>query len=211
MVLRKLMGLVVCVMIISSASLATAGVPDLTLTLAEMNGVTTEIVALFNLPNGGGSSFAEAAIWNDGTTIDATILMTVLDGNSAAIVGLPAEDMWLVSTDGGMVPCTGGSAADFDTDAAGLTGWTNPMNAGGYSLANCQIFINGLPLNQDPFALYFNSADMNGDGAVDLPDVGLFSGVFYGVYDFSADFVADGSLGLPDVGLLAQGSGTSCP
>jgi len=211
MVLRKLMGLVVCVMIISSVSLATAGVPDLTLTLAGMNGVTTEIVALFNLPNAGGNSFAEAAIWNDGTPIDATITMTVLDGNGAAVKDLPAEDMWLASIDGGMVPCTGGSAADFVTNDAGQTSWANPMNAGGYSTVACQVIINGLALNQDPFALYFNSADMNGDGAVDLPDVGLFSGVFYGAYHFSADFVADGSVDLPDVGLLARGSGTSCP
>lgn len=211
MVLRKLMGLVVCVLVISSASLATAGIPDMDLTLANMDGVTTEIVALFNLPNAGGSAFSEAQVYNNGSPIDATITMTVIDGLGAVIADYPAEDMWLESTDGGMAACLGGSAADFNTNAAGETTWANPMNAGGNSTADCVVVINGVALNQTPFALYFNSADMNGDGAVNLADVGLFSNVFYGVYDFSADFVADGAMTLPDVGRLAQGAGTACP
>jgi len=211
MVLRKIMGLFVCVLVLSSASMATAGIPDLTNTLANMDGAGANTVALFNLPNAGGSAFDEAQIYGVGTAIDATITMVVLDAYGAPVADFPSEDMWLESVDGGMVPCTGGTAADFTTNAAGETSWEDPMNAGGFSTAFTQVMINGLPLNQGPFAMHFNSADMNGDGAVNLADVGNFSSVFYGAYNFSADFSADGVLNLTDVGRLAQGSGTMCP
>jgi hypothetical protein len=46
---------------------------------------------------------------------------------------------------------------------------------------------------------------------VNLADVGSFSGIFFGAYDFSADFYADGALNLSDVGRLATGVGGSCP
>jgi len=211
MVLRKIMGLFVCVLVLSSAAMATAGIPDLTNTLANMDGAGANTVALFNLPNAGGSAFDEAQIYGVGTAIDATITMVVLDAYGAPVADFPSEDMWLESVDGGMVPCTGGTAADFTTNAAGETSWEDPMNAGGCSEEFTQVIINGLPLNQGPFAMHFNSADMNGDGAVNLADVGNFSSVFYGEYSFCADFSADGVLNLTDVGRLAQGSGTMCP
>lgn len=211
MVLRKIMGLFVCILVLSSATMATAGIPDMALTLANMDGVTSETVALFNLPNAGGSAFNEAQIYMDGTVIDATITMVVLDAYGAPVADFPSEDMWLESQDNGMVACTGGTVADNTTNAAGETEWADPLNAGGFSTDFTVVYINGLPLDQAPFALHFNSADMNGDGAVNLADVGNFSSVFYGVYHFSADFSADGVLNLTDVGRLAQGSGTMCP
>jgi hypothetical protein len=211
MVLRKIMGLFVCVLVLSSAALATAGIPDPDETDALMNGVTSETVVLFNLPNAGGSAFDEAQIYNDGTIIDATITMVVKDIYGAVVADFPSEDMYLVSDDGGMVPCVGGSAADFTTNAAGETSWETALNAGGWSLGFCEVVVNGLTLNQPPFAMHFNSADMNGDGTVNLTDIGLFSSVYWNAYDFSADFHADGVLDLVDVGRLATGSGTSCP
>ncbi len=211
MVLRKIMGLFVCVLVLSSAALATAGIPDPTMTLATMEGVGGETVALFNLPNAGGSAFDQAQIYMDGTIIDATITMTVLDAFGTPVADFPSEDMWLESADGGMVACINGAAADLTTNSAGETEWANALNAGGFSTAFTVVVINGITLNQGPFAMHFNSADMNGDGAVNLADVGNFSGIFYGAYDFSADFSADGVLNLTDVGRLAQGSGTACP
>lgn len=215
MVLRKLMGLFVCTLILGVASFAMAGVPE----LGNCEGTYpmyagTDALSLFNLPNGGGSAF-DAAQAPDGTAVDATIEVVVRDGNNDVIPGFPGEDIWLASADGGMVPCVGGTSADGDTDADGMTDWSTALNAGGYSLANAHIMISGDAItggtNGGVFALHFNSADMNGDGTVNLADVGSFSTVFYGAYDFSADFFADGILNLSDVGRLATGVGGSCP
>ena len=68
--------------------------------------------------------------------------------------------------------CVGGVSADGDTDVDGITEWSNALNAGGYSTANCHIMVSGDAItggaNGGVFALYFNSADMNGDGTVDI-------------------------------------------
>jgi hypothetical protein len=205
------MGLFVCALVIGSAALATAGIPDPTETVATMPNGTNDDLVLFVLPSGIGSGFDEAQIKNVGTVVDATIEMIVKDAFGAIVANFPAEDMWLESGDMGMVPCTGGSTADQDTDGVGFTRWANPLNAGGNSEALCYVYVNGLALNGAPFTLAFNSADMNGDGSVNLVDVGLFSGAFFGAYDFAADFYADGALNLVDVGRLAQGLGGSCP
>lgn len=205
------MGLFVCALVIGSAAFATAGIPDPTNTVADMAGAGTDDLVLFNLPNGIGSPFAEAQIKDDGTFVDATITMVVRDAFNDIIVDFPAEDMWLESGDGLMVPCTGGSTADFNTNDMGETSWVNPLNAGGASEDVCYVMVNGESLNGDPFPLAFNSADMNGDGVVNLADVGLFSSAFFGAYTFGADFFADGVLNLVDVGRLATGLGGACP
>jgi hypothetical protein len=205
------MGLFVCALVIGSAALATAGIPDPTETVATMPNGTNDDLVLFVLPSGIGSGFDEAQIKNVGTVVDATIEMIVKDAFGAIVANFPAEDMWLESGDMGMVPCTGGSAADQDTDGSGFTRWANPLNAGGNSEDVCYVYVNGQALNGVPFTLAFNSADMNGDGSVNLVDVGLFSGAFFGSYTFAADFYADGALNLVDVGRLAQGLGGSCP
>jgi hypothetical protein len=208
------MGLFMCTLILGVASFAMAGVPELGNCEGAYLNHDGSAVSLFNLPNGGGSDFGSAQL-ADGTVVDATISVIIRDGNNDPIPGFPAEDLWLASADGGMVPCVGGVSADGDTDADGITDWTNALNAGGYSTANCHIMVSGDAItggaNSGVFALYFNSADMNGDGTVNLADVGSFSTVFYGSYDFSADFFADGVLNLSDVGRLATGVGGSCP
>lgn len=137
--------------------------------------------------------------------------MIVEDAFGAVVANFPAEDMWLESGDGGMVPCTGGTNADQNTDENGFTTWATALNAGGSSEDLCYVYVNGQALNGVPFALAFNSADINGDGVVNLTDVGLFSGAFFGSYDFAADFFADGILNLNDVGRLATGLGAACP
>jgi len=213
MVLRKLMGLFVCTLILGVASFAMAGVPDLGNSEATMpNNGGVFPLSLFNLPNGGGSAFTEAQA-SDGSVVDATIEVVIRDGNNDVIAGFPGEDLWLASDDGGMVPCIGGTSADGDTDADGITRWVNPLNAGGSSLAVCHILVSGDALTSpgSDMALHFNSADINADGTVSLADVGNFSSMFYGGYDFAADFFADGSLSLADVGRLALGIGGSCP
>jgi hypothetical protein len=213
MVLRKIMGLFVCTLILGVASFASAGVPDLGNSEATMpNFAGGSIVSLFNLPNGGGKAFTEAQV-PGGAIVDATIEVVIRDGNNNVIAGFPGEDLWLESFDGGMVACIGGTTADGDTDANGVTDWSNALNAGGSSEALCYIMVSGDALTSvgSEMALHFNSADMNADGVVNLTDVGRFSTAFNGGYDYAADFFFDGVIQLSDVGRLASGLGGSCP
>lgn len=205
------MGLFVCALVIVSASFAAAGVPDPANTVVQMAYTGTEDVVLYVLPNGFGSSFTEAQIKGGGANVDATITMTVRDGNDVAVASFPAEDMWLESGDNGLVPCEGGNTADVNTDADGNTYWTAALAAGGSSEAACYVFLNGVALTLQALPLSFNSADMNGDGAVDLVDVGSFASAFFGgAYDFTADFISDGVIDLLDLNRLSSSSGATC-
>ncbi len=181
--------------------------------VASMPFAGNEEMALFVLPDGSGSPLNEAQIRYDGGLLDAHIELVVLDDFGTPIANYPKEDMWLASTNGGMVPCSGGTCADVDTDQNGLTTWANPLRGGGFDTGTCEVIVNGYNVlgGEAPFSLAFNSSDINGDGVVTLADVGLFSSIFFGVYDFSADFFADGVMSLADVGRMAMGVGTSCP
>lgn len=179
--------------------------------IATMPGVDGEDVVLFVLPDGTGSSFYNAQVRDTGQNIDAHIEFILMDQFGAPVADFPREDMWLESGDGGMIPCIGGNTADANTDENGFTAWENPLHAGGHSEDFLYVMVNGGSLPAPPFSMAFVSADMNGDGAVNLTDVGFFSSLFFGDYSYQADFFADGVLNLADVGRLAQGLGGSCP
>lgn len=177
---------------------------------ATMPGAEGIDVVLFVLPDATGSTFSRAQIRDDGTFIDAHIELIVRDGNNDPIPNMPAEDIWLESFDFGMVSCLNGTCPDADTDQGGFTFWEKPLNAGGGSEANLAIMILGNAiLSFFPMAIV--SPDMNGDGVVNLADVGIFSSAFHNEYAFEADFFSDGVLNLADVGRLAAGVGGSCP
>jgi hypothetical protein len=215
MVLRKLLGVFLVTLVVGAASFAMAGVPDLQYSTATRAHVGAYSVSLFNLPNAGGSAFTAANRLpaDGGGTVDATISLTLLDGLSVAIENFPLEDMTLRCDDGlgqAMIPCVGGVVANANTDAAGYTQWQNPLRAGAWGDANTEILISGAPLTSGTVALKMNSADIDGSGTVNLVDVGLFSGIFYGSYSYGADFNYDGAVSLPDVGRLAAGLGATC-
>ncbi len=211
MALNKIMGIFAITLMIGAASFATAGVPDLDLSTATRAYLGPETAVLFNIPNGGGSAFTSAAIL--GGSVDATITLTLVDGTGTAIANFPFEDAWLESADGGMAACVGGATADANTNAGGVTNWVTPLQAGGSSQALTVVMISGAALTSGAgVALSHNSADINGDGNVNLTDVPLFAGDFYGgVYAFRSDFSYDGSVNLSDVVRLAQALGASCP
>jgi hypothetical protein len=211
------MGIFACTLIIGAASFATAGVPDLNLSGATTAAGATTVV-LYNAPNGGGAAFS-GAVAAGGIITDATISLTLLDGAGAAINLYPFEDMWIESgtfidaDNPGLVGCTGGTSADASTNAAGFTQWSVPLNAGGWSLDNTVVVINGAPLTGTPsMPIWHNSADINGDGNINLSDVQLFAGDFFApAYNFRSDFVFDAIVNLSDIVPLAQGVGASCP
>ena len=79
MVLRKLMGLLVCTLVLSCAGFAVAGVPDLTLSIGGPN--TTEAASVFSTPDGQGRLFDEAYLFG-GAGTDATIHLNLVDGRA---------------------------------------------------------------------------------------------------------------------------------
>jgi hypothetical protein len=203
------MGVFMITLLVGAASFATAGVPDLAKSSAATAYAGAGSAVLFNIPNGGGSAFTAAR--NASGTVDATVTLTLIDGLDAPIANFPAEDMWLESTDGGMAFCIGGSTADLNTDVAGQTQWVTPLAAGGFSQANTAVMINGAALSSGDLPINHNSADISGDGIVNLTDVPLFVGDFYGAYNFRSDFSYDTVINLSDVVKMGLAIGASCP
>lgn len=193
------------------AGLAQSGVPDLSHCLTWMNYDGPEILTLMVVPDGSGPQFT-AALLPDGTTVDATIYLQVIDWFDVPVPMFPWEDMWLESEDGELVPCIGGTCADEDTDAAGMTQWIEPLAAGGYSQALTGVLVNGENVTWDGgLPLNFNSPDNNGDLQVTIADVGWFATDFFGNYHFRSDLFRDGTINLADYGRMVQGLGANCP
>jgi hypothetical protein len=125
------------------------------------------------------------------------------------------------STEGGWSQCeTDRVIADADTDADGNTTISGALFARGATL-NGELL--RLDLDDPDLAtvayiaagsgldVRVNSADISGDGTVDLVDIGAFAQDYGGDYAFRSDFVWDGVLDLSDVGRLVEGFSTSCP
>lgn len=211
MLLRKITGLAVCALIIGSAALAVAGVPDLQQSTAVRAYAGIETVSVYSLPNGGGRAFT-AAFLPGGSAADATVTLTLRDGLGVPIVGFPFQDMWLESADNGMIPCGGNATANQNTDEFGVTFWTNPLFAGGQSSALCLVMVNGDALTSNSgLQISFNSADINGDGIVNLSDGGFFTQNLFGAYSYRSDFNYDSSVNVSDAGFMASGLGAVCP
>lgn len=212
MVLRKLTGVFSIALVIGAASFAAAGVPDLQLSTASTAaGVASPV--MYNLPNGLGSTFALARTTSG--TVNATITLTVLDGGGVPVANFSAADMWLEKAvsagTGNFIACTGGTTADVNTNASGVTTWAAPLRAGGWSTANTLVVINGSPLTSSSgLNLRHNSADINGDGVANLSDIPLFAGD-YGSTTFRSDLLFDGTVNVSDIPRLASGVGAVCP
>jgi hypothetical protein len=172
---------------------------------------------LFDLPDGTGAAFTQARVAG-GSVVDATITLTVRD-SLQPWPNRPAADFWLereVVADGGsFAACFRGTIADAPTDALGVTHWTLPLRAGGWSSVRMRVMIWGQPLTPPGgevlLDLRHNSADLNGDLAVDLADVPLFAADYLGGYAFRSDLLYDGVVDLSDVPRLASALGTGCP
>jgi len=208
MVRRKIMGLLVCSLVVSLATVAWAGIPDLELSTATYLADGTQ-VSVYNLPNAAGDPLNDVYVLG-GSKTDATVTLTLVDGTPTPIFNYPFEDMWIESNDPAMAICPGGSTADANTDANGQTTFSGALFAG-FNGAGLVVVINGDALEQQPLDFLFNSPDMNGDLVVNLTDVVLFAGVYYGAYEYAADFYWDGVINLSDIVLLAQGQGATCP
>lgn len=214
MVLRKLTGVFSIALVLAAAS-AMAGVPDLQLSTASTAAGAGVTPVMYNLPNGLGSTFANAR--STGGVVNATITLTVLDGGGVPVANFSAADMWLekevVAGTGNFIACNGGTTADLNTNASGVTTWAAPLRAGGWSTSKTIVVINGAPLTSNTgLILRHNSADINGDGNANLSDIPLFATDFSGGTNaFRSDLQFDGFVNLSDIPRLASGIGAVCP
>jgi len=179
---------------------------------AEMNFSGPEMATVMVVPDGSGTPLSAASLAN-GAIIDATITLYVNDCYDQPIAAFPREDMWLESLDQGLISCVGGSIADANTDADGVTTWSRPLQAGGASQTACAIFINGSAvMYPSSLPLQFNSPDINGDGLINLTDVSLLAGDYYSsTYQFRSDFARDGNINLSDLAKFVPALGANCP
>ena len=202
--------LVFLLLLVPGLVFAYTGIPDPGNSEAWLGYEGPEIPTLLVVPDGTGSPFTEAQL-PDGTRVDCTVYLRMLDSLNYPIANFPFEDLWLESADGGLVACTGGTNADQNTDMMGLTSWVQPLNAGGYSADLLHVMVNGENVQNPGLPLHFNSPDINGNLMVDLVDISQFSSDFFGAYHFRSDLYRNGVIDLVDVMLLARGMGAECP
>jgi hypothetical protein len=208
MVRRKLMGLLVCSLVLGMASLSWAGVPDL-----DMSNVATAAgsqVSVFSTPQGLGDSLDDCMAYPGILHVDATVTLTLLDQFGSPIFGYPYTDMWIESSSKSISVCAGGSTADRDTDINGVTVFTQPMFAGG-SGAGLIIMINGQGLNRPPLDFKFNSPDISGDRVVNISDFSVFTADYNGTYNYRSDYSWDGILNLSDLVRFSAAWLEECP
>jgi hypothetical protein len=188
-----------------------ADIPPLNESWAELAYEGPETLSLFTVPDGSGKPFTQAYL-PSGVLVDGTITLHVVDYNYNPISDFPREDIWLESTDDGLINCIGGSNPDANTDANGITTWTSGLNAGGSSMSLIRVYINGSPLySSQGLNLHTNSTDINGDLTVNLIDVTLFSQDLFNAYNYRSDFHCDGVINLLDVQKLAESVQADCP
>jgi hypothetical protein len=196
---KRLLSLAVAgTMLLGLTGVASAGIPSEVESSAVSAGGTVLIT-----PAGTGGSIANAG---------ATVTVTVLDAGLLPVPNFPFQDIWLgndgVSGDN-IALCQGGSTADANTNASGITTIGGVISGGGYGTST-QVYINGTPLAQAPLAVALNSPDINGDLVVNLNDFSAF-GVDFSTGEFRSDFVFNGVVDLADFSRFGQTFGETCP
>ena len=221
------MGIFAITLIVCSASLAMAGIPDAT--QCDSNRFEGGAKAILLVVPGGAADKPFDSSHEIGhpyvlpvVNIDATIQVTVRDGLGVVIANYPFEDIWLEcpangnppgdsDTHVGFSPCTGGATADASTDVNGYTEFNNPPFAGGQSWGQTRVVINGNGLSNTVDVSYV-SPDLNGDGIVNLLDLSDFTlDYFDSVYHYRSDLWFDETLNLLDVPVMAQYYQSACP
>jgi hypothetical protein len=200
------------IFVVSMASLAWAGVPDLNLSTATIDPAANG-ASVFNIPNGAGVGFDEAFL--GGAPVDATITVTLIDTQGDPIFLYPFEDLWLETSLGGLAYCSGGTAADASTDEMGMTTFSNPLAAGGYTPGESTVvLVAGAPLAGGGLDITYNSPDINGDLTVNLSDIVAFTTLLGGDFGthplYAGDFNDDGTLNLSDIVRMTSGIGAAC-
>jgi len=161
-----------------AVSMAAAGIPDLTLSTAT-TAAGAQVSVYCTTVVGTGKTLLQARNAADpaGVFTNATVTLTLKDGNGDPIAFYPMEDLWLTTSLGSFISCIPFLPVA-GTNAAGVTTFTGANLGMGYShrLAGekAVVSISGTPLSGSQLDILFNSADINANGVVNVLDLGLF-------------------------------------
>jgi hypothetical protein len=189
------------------------------------------------VPNGSGQQLSACYSFG-GNPCNATIIATLNDAAGNPVPGWPAARIWLDTAFGLVAWCPYNfppgtwpgyvHIADMPTNAAGQTRFSNAYYGGGQSrpmggdvthvwtmdAAGTPFRLSGTAPGGPPGSnldIYFNSPDIDANGVVNLVDVVIFAGDFFGPYMYRSDFYWDGNLNLSDLVWLAASMGATCP
>jgi len=184
-----------------------AGVPDLSNCIVDC--ATDQPVSVFVDLASDGTLLSNARL-QGGAACDATITLTMLSALGDPVFGYPAEDIWLQHLSGNLYVCGGQLNPDHETNFYGQTTFTGPYLVGGWA-SGFVVFIAGAAVPGPGVTnLNMNSADLTGDGVVNLSDCQLFTTLLNGPYDYRADFNFDGAIDLVDTALFVPSVGMGC-
>lgn len=170
-------------------------------------------------PDGLGPGFAEACNGLPQGVADATITLILYSdqpGWGEPVADYPREDIWLMSSSGSFSTCPGGTIADVNTNAEGMTTWATPPKAGGWHDPDegheLKVWVSGWEVSAPGLAgLRFNSADLTGDLWVNLADISIFAQDYEGPYHYRSDLAWDRVVNIADLAHLARHVGAVCP
>jgi len=188
-----------------AVSMAVAGIPDLTLSTA-VTAAGSQVSVYSTTVAGTGNSLLQAKTVA-GVVTNATITLTLKDGNGDPIAFYPMEDLWLATSLNGFVSCTP-CLPNAGTNALGVATFTAANLGKGHSNRNggekTQVMISGTPLVLQQLNILYNSADINGDNTVNGLDLGLFVTALKGLAadNYGADLQYDGAVNGLDLGVF---------
>lgn len=192
-------------LIMALAGMATAGVPDPGKSECSAAGGQVTITPAGSAPS----------LLARGTAVT----VTVRDINGLPIPNYPAQDIWLDDTGTGEISlCQGGSLADADTDASGVTTISGVLSGGGVTELGMAVYVSGVAVTTTvdgadiDLPIDVNSPDLNfpPDRVVDTSDIGLFTG-YLDTATFDADYNFDNVVDLSDIGLFSGWLDETCP
>lgn len=176
------------------------------------------------VPDGSGPPLS-AARDAEGNLVDATIRVQIVDDFWNPVADLPRDEvtLWFEWFSGPASGCAPGGYghlglfADGPTDGEGWATFSLPLQGGGWNVGPCWIWVvPGGPAHDPdfnehpPLSLRVVSPDLDGDGIVNLVDVGLFAMDYLGGYALRSDLLADGVLNLLDIAIMVQHLGAAC-
>ncbi len=214
-VFRNLILVLILAAFFSTTAMADTGIPW----VGSISPANIDEASIFVLPNGTGPALTGALLFG-AYVIDASIEVQLIDYNGAPIANFPWEDIWLDAESDTEFHCYlggfGGFAADSSTDFNGITTFATSLAGGGWSENRFWVYLIGsralypVDFEHPQVPLRFNSADINADGLVNLSDVAIFAGDYFGVYHYRSDFWWDGVLNLQDLVRMTTGYGSNC-
>ena len=202
---------------------ALAQVPIAANSNANMPGATAP-VSVMVLPNGTGPQLTNCYYFG-GLPANGVITVQLLDAAFDPVPNWPnrsirinhtpniapnwCPDSWYPP------PMHAPNCADQVTDAGGFTRFSLAYHGGWWQDRGSQVWVleaTGvwMPIPND-LKMFFNSPDLNGDLAVNLLDVTIFSADLFGPYAYRSDFNWDGDINLLDVIIFSASLGITCP